>query len=84
MIEIAPDGSEVRIDLPQGGSVSVDGLDESMQVVRGEQRALFLDTEEAETLGKMIDYILDKVRVKPDSESALRAVRPRIDLLLQG
>src|SRR5215472_12926356 len=50
-------------------------------VERGTQRALFLDLEEAETLGKMIDYILEKVRIKPESEAALRSVRPRLDEL---
>jgi hypothetical protein len=29
----------------------------------------------------MIDYILEKVRIKPESEEALRAVRPRLDEL---
>jgi len=29
----------------------------------------------------MIDYILEKVRVRPESEAALRSVRPRLDEL---
>ena len=42
---------------------------------------MFLEPEEAETLGKMIDYILDKVKIRDESEQALRAVRPRLDEL---
>lgn len=63
--------------------MSVDGLSEAMRLVRGEQQALFLDTHEVDTLRKMIDHILDKIRVTPESEAALRAVRPRLDRLFQ-
>jgi hypothetical protein len=52
-----------------------------MPVERGTQRALFLDPDEAKTLGKMIDYILQKVKITQESEQALRAVRPRLDEL---
>src|ERR1051325_5833281 len=44
---------------------------------------LFLEPDEATTLGKMIDYVLEKVRIREESEQALRAVRPRLDELFR-
>jgi hypothetical protein len=81
MIQIDADDGALRIEFPHGETATIDGLDPGAPVERGTQRALFLEQEEAETLGKMIDYILDKVRIKPESEAALRAVRPRLDEL---
>ena len=81
MIEIDADDGAVRVEFPHGETATIDGLDPGMIVQRGSQRALFLEQDEAETLGKMIDYILDKVRIKEESERALRSVRPRLDEL---
>ena len=81
MIQIDADDGAVRIEFPHGEAATVEGLHPGTPVERGTQRALFLDQEEAETLGKMVDYILEKVRVRPESEAALRAVRPRLDEL---
>ena len=75
MIQIDADEGAVRIELPHGEALTIDGVQTGVQV----GRALFLEREEAETLAKMIDYILEKVRIKPESEAALRAVRPRLD-----
>ena len=84
MIEIDADDGAVRVEFPHGETATIEGLQPGVTVERGSQRALFLESEEAETLGKMIDYILDKVRIKPESEAALRAVRPRLDELFSG
>ncbi len=81
MIQINADDGAVRIELPHGETATIEGLHPGAPVERGTQRALFLDTDEAETLGKMIDYILQKVKIKPESEAALREVRPRLDAL---
>lgn len=81
MIEIDADDGVARVELPHGEVVTIEGLRPGAPVARGPQRALFLEPEEAETLGKMIDYILDKVRIKAESEAALRAVRPRLEEL---
>jgi hypothetical protein len=81
MIEIDADGGEVRIEFPRGEAAAIDGVPPNLPVVRGTQRALFLEPDEAETLGKMIRYILDKVRITQESESALRALQPRLDTL---
>ena len=81
MIQIDADDGAVRVELPHGEAATIEGLRPGAPIERGRQRALFLEPEEAETLGKMIDYILDKVRIKPESEAALRAVRPRLDEL---
>jgi hypothetical protein len=81
MIQIDADDGAVRIELPHGEAATIEGLHPGTPVERGTQRALFLEPGEAETLGKMIDYILDKVKIRPESESALRAVRPKLDEL---
>ena len=81
MIQIDADDGAVRIELPHGEAATVEGLHPGTPIERGTQRALFLEPEEAETLGKMVDYILEKVRIRPESEAALRAVRPRLDVL---
>ncbi len=79
MILIDADDGAVRVELPHGEVATIEGLSPGMPVERGTQRALFLDPDEARTLGKMIDYILQKVKITPESEQALRAVRPRLD-----
>jgi len=84
MIEIDADEGVARVELPHGEVVTIEGLGPNGAVARGPQRALFLEPEEAETLGKMIDYILDKVKVRPESEAALRSVRPRLDELFSA
>jgi hypothetical protein len=84
MIEIDAEDGVARVELPHGEVVTIEGLRPGAAVARGPQRALFLEPVEAETLGKMIDYILDKVKVRPESEAALRAVRPKLDELFAG
>jgi hypothetical protein len=79
MILIDADDGVVRVELPHGEVATIEGLSPGMPVERGTQRALFLDPDEAKTLGKMIDYILQKVKITTESEQALRAVRPRLD-----
>ena len=79
MIQIDAEDGALRVEFPHGEAATIEGLHPGAPVERGSQRALFLEQEEAETLGKMIDYILDKVRIKPESEAALRSVRPRLD-----
>ena len=83
MILIDAEAGEVRIEFPHGEAATIEGLDPAAPVTRGTQHALFLDQDEAETLGKMIDYILDRVKIKEESEQALRAVRPRLDDLFR-
>jgi hypothetical protein len=81
MIQIDADDGAVRIELPHGETATIEGLHPGAPIERGTQRALFLEPDEAETLAKMIDYILDKVRIRAESESALRSVRPKLDEL---
>ena len=81
MILIDADDGVVRVELPHGEVATIEGLSPGMPVERGTQRALFLDRDEAKTLGKMIDYILQKVKITPESEQALRTVRPKLDEL---
>jgi hypothetical protein len=83
MISIDAEDGAVRVELPHGETATIEGLHPGTLVERGTQRALFLEQDEAETLGKMIDYILDKVKVRPESEQALRSVRPRLDELFR-
>ena len=81
MIQIDADDGAVRIELPHGEAATIEGLRPGAVVERGTQRALFLEQAEADTLGKMIDYILDNVKIRPESQEALRAVRPRLEAL---
>ena len=81
MILIDADDGAVRVELPHGEVATIEGLSPGVPVERGAQRALFLDPGEAKTLGKMIDYILQKVKITPESEQALRVVRPQLDEL---
>ena len=84
MILIDADDGVVRVELPHGEVATIEGLSPGIPVERGPQRALFLDPDEAKTLGKMIDYILQKVKITPESEQVLRAVRPRLDELFSA
>ncbi len=81
MIQIDADDGAVRVEFPHGEAATIEGLHPGAPVERGSQRALFLEQDEAKTLANMIDYVLDKVRIRPESEAALRAVRPRLDEL---
>lgn len=84
MIRIDPDDGALSVELPHGETITVEGSPRLPVVERGEERALFLSPGEAETLGKMIDYILTQIakgslRIRADSEETLRAIRPRLD-----
>jgi hypothetical protein len=81
MILIDADDGAVRVELPHGEVATIEGLHPGIPVERGTQRALFLDPDEAKTLGKMIDYIFQKVKITQESEQALRDIRPRLDEL---
>lgn len=83
MIEIEPDDGTVRVELPGGGAIMVEGLLPETPVQKGEQRALFLSSEEAETLGKMIAHILNRIRITEESEQRLRTIQPRVEGLFQ-
>jgi hypothetical protein len=81
VIQIDAEDGAVRIEFPHGETTTIEGLPPGVIVERGTQRALFLDPDEAETMGKMIDYILSKVKITPQSREALVAVRPRLSEL---
>jgi hypothetical protein len=83
MITIDADDGAVRVELPHGEAATIEGLHPGAPIERGTQRALFLDPEEADTLGKMIDYILGQIakgslRIKPESQERLEGIRPRL------
>jgi hypothetical protein len=83
MIQIDADDGAVRVELPHGEAATIEGLHPGAPVERGSQRALFLEEQEADTLGKMIDYILGQIakgslKIKEDSQERLEAIRPRL------
>jgi hypothetical protein len=90
MIQIDADDGAVRVELPHGEAATIEGLHPGAPVERGTQRALFLEPGEAETLGKMIDYILGQIakgqlKIQPTSQERLEAIRPRMfDLFDDG
>jgi hypothetical protein len=79
MIRIDPEEGVVVIELPDAVPITIDLV--SGAIKQGEQQPLFIDAPEAETLARMIDYILGNVRIKPESKEALSSVRPRLDSL---
>ena len=77
-----PDDGSVELRLG-GRSVTVDGIDAEIVFERmtseGDAAApLWLATEEADVLRKMIGYILDKVRITEGSKATLAALLPRV------
>jgi hypothetical protein len=83
MIEIDAEDGAVRVEFQHGEAATIEGLQPGAPVKRGTQQALFLEPDEAETLGKMIDYILGQIakgalRIKPESQERLEAIRPRM------
>lgn len=83
MIEIDPDDGAVRIELPHGESVELAGLPPDSSVLRGTQRAVFLEPEEAEVLRNMLAYVLreiasGKLRTRAGSDETLRGVHDRL------
>jgi hypothetical protein len=89
MIQIDADDGAVRIELPHGEAATIEGLHPGALVERGSQRALFLEQDEAETLGKMIDYILGQIakgqlKIREESQTRLEDIRPRLWGLFEG
>jgi len=89
MIQIDADDGAVRVEFPHGEAATIEGLQPGALVERGGQRALFLEAVEAETLGKMIDYILGQIargalKIKPESQERLEAIQPRLWGLYEG
>jgi hypothetical protein len=83
MIQIDADDGAIRVELPHGEAATIEGLHPGTPVERGTQRALFLDPDEADTLGKMIDYLLGQIakgqlKIRTESQERLEAVRPRM------
>jgi len=83
MIQFDPDERAIHVQFPGGEEIEIGGLPQGVAIENGSQRALFVDQAEADTLGKMIDYILQKVPIKPESQEALKAVRPRLETLFR-
>ena len=59
------------ISLPAAGGFWQDGSD-------GRGGALWLSAEQADVLSKMIDYILQRVKISPPSQQALQALAPQV------
>ena len=83
MIEIDPEDGAVRIELPHGESLELAGLLPGASVLRGTQRALFLEPEEAEVLRNMLAYVLreiagGKLRTRAGSEETLQGIHDRL------
>jgi hypothetical protein len=70
-----------------GPAVTVDGIIGEVTFERltedGSALALWLEAKEADVLVKMIGYILEKVRIQPESKELLGEVLPRVQTLLE-
>ena len=80
------DGSvELRVG---GPGITVDGIPGEVQFERMTETgngavALWVEPPEAVVLGKMIRYILDKVKITEASRETLQALLPRVDEVSQ-
>ncbi|MCL4544170.1 MAG: hypothetical protein M1118_06175 [Chloroflexi bacterium] len=92
---MATDGTvTVRIDLTTqtvavelaGPTVSLEDVGIVSAVVQSDEEAerlaLFLTTEEAEVLQKMVDYVLERVKISISSRSTLEGLTPRLSAFI--
>jgi hypothetical protein len=82
-----PDDGSVMLQT-SGPAVTVDGIVGEVAFERitpeGDSAlALWLDPTQADTLVKMIRYILEKVPIRPESQQSLRDVLPQIEALVE-
>ena len=82
-----PDDGSVMLQT-SGPAVTVDGIVGEVGFERitpeGESAlALWLDPKQADTLAKMIRYILEKVTIRPESQQALRDILPQVEALVE-
>jgi hypothetical protein len=81
-----PDDGSVMVQT-SGPAVTVDGLIGELDFERisseGDSTlALWLDAPQAEVLGKMIQYIIDKVSIRPESKQLLADLLPQVEALV--
>jgi len=80
-----PDDGSVMLQT-NGPAVTVDGIVGEITFERltedGSALALWLEQSEADVLVKMIGYILDKVRIQPESKQLLSDLLPRVQAVL--
>jgi len=71
-----------------GPTITVDELGDAVSFIRAddddERHAFFVTRPEADVLLKMVNYILDKVKVTEASRNHLQAVKPRLEALLSA
>ena len=82
-----PDDGSVMVHTA-GPAVTVDGIEgkigfERMTSEGDSALALWLDAQQADVLAKMIRYILEKVRIQPESKQLLSDVLPRVEAVLE-
>ena len=81
-----PDDGSVMVQT-SGPAVTIDGLVGDLDFERisseGDSTlALWLDAPQAEVLGKMIQYIIDKVSIRPESKQLLADLLPQVEALV--
>jgi hypothetical protein len=81
-----PATDTLRVELAEGPMLDLRGLGPEIvfrQVVtdQPERRALWLDARQADVLVKMMTYILDRVKISPESREALTALLPEVTAL---
>lgn len=83
VVRYDPTAGTIRLRLTGGEEVVVGGLGPELpiwRVVGGTPPggALWLTAEQADALGKMIDYILAKVKISATSQAVLEQVGPQV------
>ena len=82
-----PDDGSVMVQT-SGPAVTVDGLEaevvfERMTPDGGSALALWLDSAQADVLAKMIQHILAKVPIRPESKQLLQDILPQVEALVE-
>jgi hypothetical protein len=77
-----PTPGSLQLRLTGGEEITIVGLGPDLPLWRGRGDAaalpLWLTAAQADVLGKMIDYILQRVKISPESRAVLQDLAPQV------
>jgi hypothetical protein len=81
-----PTAGSLQLRLTGGEEITIVGLGPDLPLWRGRGDAaalpLWMTAGQADVLGKMIDYILQRVKISPASRAVLEELAPQVGQLL--
>jgi hypothetical protein len=81
-----PTPGSLQLRLTGGEEIMIVGLGPDLPLWRGQGDAaalpLWLTMSQADVLGKMIEYILQRVKISPESRAVLEDLAPQVGQLL--